>query len=154
MDSELVSSSLSATEGGGRDSSSPSFTYTERFYEMFPYYLSIGMTPEQYWDGDCALVKYYRKADELRTEKRNQEMWLQGMYIYEAICDVSPILHAFAKKGAKPHPYPSKPYAINEKQIKKEREEKERKIAEKGKRFMAALMQSNNKRFGEQSQSQ
>ena len=154
MDSELVSSSLSAKEGGGQDSSSPSFTYTERFYEMFPYYLSIGMTSEQYWDGDCALVKYYRKADELRNEKRNQELWLQGMYIYEAICDVSPILHAFAKKGAKPHPYPSKPYAISEKQIKQEREEKERKIAEKGKRFMAALMQSNNKRFEEKSQSQ
>ena len=154
MDSELVSSSLSATEGGGQDSSSPSFTYTERFYEMFPYYLSIGMTPEQYWDGDCTLTKYYRKAEELRNEKRNQEMWLQGMYIYEAVCDVSPILHAFAKKGAKPHPYPSKPYAISEKQIKREREEKERKLVEKGKRFMEAMMQSTNKRFGEQSQSQ
>ena len=154
MDSELVSSSLSATEGGGQDSSSPSFTYTERFYEMFPYYLSIGMTPEQYWDGDCTLTKYYRKAEELRNEKRNQEMWLQGLYIYEAVCDVSPILHAFAKKGAKPHPYPSKPYAISEKQIKREREEKERKLVEKGKRFMEAMMQSTNKRFGEQSQSQ
>ena len=155
MDSELVSSSLSATEGSESNSSSlPHFTYTERFNEVFPYYLSIGMTPEQYWDGDCTLVKYYRKAEELRSEKRNQELWLQGMYIYEAICDVSPILHAFAKKGAKPHPYPSKPYAISEKQIRQEREEKERKIAEKGKRFMEALMQSTNKRFGEQSQSQ
>ena len=150
----MVSSSLSATEGSERDSSLPHSTYTEQFYEMFPYYLSIGMTPEQYWDGDCTLVKYYRKAEELRNEKRNQELWLQGMYIYEAICDVSPILHAFAKKGAKPHPYPSKPYAISEKQIRKEREERERKIAEKGKRFMEALMQSTNKRFGEQSQSQ
>ena len=150
----MVSSSLSATEGSERDSSLPHSTYTEQFYEMFPYYLSIGMTPEQYWDGDCTLVKYYRKAEELRNEKRNQELWLQGMYIYEAICDVSPILHAFAKKGAKPHPYPSKPYAISEKQIRQEREEKERKIAEKGKRFMEALMQSTNKRFGEQSQSQ
>ena len=150
----MVSSSLSATEGSERDSSLPHSTYTEQFYEMFPYYLSIGMTPEQYWDGDCTLVKYYRKAEELRNEKRNQELWLQGMYIYEAICDVSPILHAFAKKGAKPHPYPSKPYAISEKQIRKEREEKERKIAEKGKRFMEALMQSTNKRFGEQSQLQ
>ena len=154
MDSELVSSSLSATEGGGRDSSSPLFTYTEKFYEMFPYYLSIGMTPEQYWDGDSTLLKYYRKAEELRNEKRNQELWLQGMYIYEAICDVSPILHAFAKKGVKPHPYSPKPYAISEKQIKQEREEKERKIAEKGKRFMEALMQSNNKRFEEKSHSQ
>ena len=153
MDSELVSSSLSATEGGGQEGSPPCFTYTERFNEVFPYYLSIGMTAEQFWEGDCTLVKYYRKAEELRTEKRNQELWLQGMYIYEAICDVSPILHAFAKKGAKPHPYPSKPYAISEKQIKQEREEKERKLAEKGKRFMNALMQSNNKRFKEQPQS-
>ena len=154
MDSELVSSSLSATEGSGQEGSLPRFTYTERFYEMFPYYLSIGMTPEQYWEGDCTLTKYYRQAEELRNEKRNQELWLQGMYIYEAVCDVSPILHAFAKKGAKPHPYPSKPYAISEKQIRQEREEKERKLAEKGKRFMEAMMQSNNKRFKEQSQIQ
>ena len=149
MDSELVSSSLSATEGSGQEGSLPRFTYTERFYEMFPYYLSIGMTPEQYWDGDCALTKYYRQAEELRNEKRNQELWLQGMYIYEAVCDVSPILHAFAKKGAKPHPYPSKPYAISEKQIRQEREEKERKLAEKGKRFMEMFMKNNNKKFGE-----
>ena len=154
MDSELVSSSLSATEGSEHNSSLPVFTYTERFYEMFPFYLSIGMTPEQYWDGDCTLVKYYRQAEELRNEKRNQELWLQGMYIYEAICDVSPILHAFAKKGVKPLPYPSKPYAISEKQIKKEREEKERKLAEQGKRFMEAMMHSTNKRFGGTSQSQ
>ena len=154
MDSELVSSSLSATEGSGRDSSPPSFTYTERFYEMFPYYLSIGMTSEQYWDGDCTLVKYYRKAEELRNDKRNQELWLQGMYIYDALCDVSPVLHAFAKKGAKPHPYPSKPYPISEKQIRQEREEKERKLIEKGKRFMEAMMQSTNKRFEGKSQIQ
>ena len=154
MDSELVSSSLSATEGGGQGGSLPHFTYTERFYEMFPYYLSIGMTYEQYWDGDCTLTKYYREAEELRNERRNQELWLQGMYFYEAICDVSPILHAFAKKGTKPHPYSEKPYAISEKQIRQEREEKERKLAEKGKRFMEAMMQSTNKRFKEQSQSQ
>ena len=154
MDSKLVSSSLSATEGSEHNSSLPDFTYTEKFYEMFPYYLSVGMTYEQYWDGDCTLVKYYRKAEEIRTDRRNQELWLQGMYVYEAVCDVSPILHTFAKKGAKPHPYPSKPYAISEKQIRQEREEKERKIAEKGKRFMEALMQSNNKRFEGQYQSQ
>ena len=154
MDSELVSSPLSATEGSEHNSSLPNFTYTERFCEMFPYYLSIGMTYEQYWDGDCTLVKYYRKAEELRNEKRNQELWLQGMYVYEAICDVSPILHAFAKKGAKPHPYPTKPYAISEKQVRQEREEKERKLIEKGKKFMEAMMLSNNKRFAGSSPTQ
>ena len=146
MDSELVSSSLSAT--GSRQVSSAPFTYTEKFYELFPYYLSIGMTYEQYWEGDCTLTKYYRKADEIRKERRNEELWLQGMYIYEALCDVSPVLHAFAKKGTKPQPFSTKPYAITETQHKRDEEEKQRKIAEKGKKFMEAFMQSTNKRFG------
>jgi hypothetical protein len=146
LDSELVSSSLSANEGGEQDSS-PLYTYTEKFYEFFPYYLSIGMTPEQYWDGDCTLVKYYRKADELRNERRNQELWLQGMYIYEALCDVAPILHAFAKKGTKPNPYSEKPYPLNAKQIEQNEEEKQRKVAEKGKRFMEMMATSINKKF-------
>ena len=153
MDSELVSSSLSATEGSGQASSLPSFTYTEKFYESFPYYLSIGMTYDQYWDGDCTLVKYYRKAEELRNEKRNQELWLQGMYVYEAMCDVSPILHAFAKKGTKPAPYPAKPYALTTKQIEQEAEEKQRKLADKGKRFMEAMAASVNKKFEGKAQS-
>ena len=147
MDSELVSSSLSANEGGGQDVSSPLYTYTEKFYELFPYYLSIGMTPEQYWEGDCTLVKYYRKAEALRNEKRNQELWLQGMYIYEALCDVSPVLHAFAKKGTKPAPYAHQPYALTKEQSKKVEDEKQRKIAEKGKRFMEAMAASINKKF-------
>ncbi len=154
MDSELVSSSLSATEGSGRDSSPPHFTYTEKFYELFPYYLSIGMTSEQYWESDCMLVKYYRKAEELRNDKRNQELWLQGMYIYEAICDVAPILHAFAKKGTKPTPYSAKPYPLNDKQTKRDEEEKQRLLTEKGKRFMEAMASSINKKFEGKTQSQ
>ena len=153
MDSELVSSSLSATEGSGQSGSLPSFTYTEKFYEFFPYYLSIGMTPEQYWEGDCTLVKYYRKAEELRNEKRNQELWLQGMYVYEAICDVAPILHAFAKKGTKPTPYSDKPYPLTREQVQNEEEEKQRKVAEKGKRFMEAMAASINKKFEGKTQS-
>lgn len=153
MDSELVSSSLSATEGSGQNSSPPSFTYTEKFYELFPYYLSIGMTPEQYWDDDCMLAKYYRKAEELRNDRRNQELWLQGMYVYEAICDVAPILHAFAKKGTKPTPYSDKPYPLNAKQSIQEEEEKQRRLTEKGKRFMEAMATSINKKFEGKTQS-
>ena len=154
MDSELVSSSLSSTGGSEPKGSAPSFTYTEKFYELFPYYLAIGMTPEQYWDGDPTLVKYYRKAAEIKKESRNEELWLQGMYIYEALCNVSPVLHAYAKKGTKPHPYSEKPYAITATQRKQDEEERVRKIVEKGKRFMNAVMQSTNKRFGGKTQSE
>ena len=146
----MVSGSPSATEGGEQSKTrSPFSTYTEKFYEVFPYYLAIGMTYEQFWKGDPTLVIYYRKADEIRNEKRNQELWLQGLYIYEAICDVSPILHAFAKKGAKPHPYTNTPYPLTTKERTRIAEDKERKVAEKGKKMMEAFMAANNKRFTE-----
>ena len=147
MDSELVSSSLSATGESEQKSSALPFTYTEKFYELFPYYLAIGMTYDQYWNDDPTLVKYYRNAAELQKERRNEELWLQGMYIYEALCDVAPVLNANAKKGTKPHPYSEKPYAITVSQRKQEAEEHARKVAEKGKRFMEAVMLANNKRF-------
>ena len=111
------------------------------------------MTYDQYWNDDCELTKYYRKAEELRNEKRNQELWLQGAYVYEAICDVAPILHAFAKKGTKPNPYSSKPYPLNEKQMARDEEEKQRRLAEKGKRFMEAMAHSINKKFEGKTQS-
>ena len=147
MDGKLVSGSLSAHEGSERNSSLPFLTYTEQFYEQFPYYLSIGMTPEQYWDGDPTLAKYYRKADEIKLERRNQELWLQGMYVYEAICDASPILHAFAKKGAKPHKYTDKPYPITSKQRDRDEDVKAKAVRDKGKRFMETFMERNNSKF-------
>jgi hypothetical protein len=148
----LVSGSLSAREGSERDSSLPSVTYTERFYEHFPYYLAIGMTPEQYWEGDPVLAKCYREADAIRLERLNQEKWLQGMYFYEAICDASPILHSFAKKGTKPHPYTEKPYPLTDKQRKQEAVSKEKATYDKGKKFMEAFMKANNSKFKENAQ--
>lgn len=144
----MVSSSLSVTERGEYNKTRSSFlTYTEQFYEVFPYYLSIGMTYEQFWNDDPMLAKYYRQADEMRFDRRNQEMWLQGMYIYEALCDVSPILNPMAKKGTKVQPYSERPYAVTEKQRLREVEEREKANALKAKRFMEALMASNNARF-------
>ena len=141
----MVTSSESA-DGGGQ--SAPfSNSYTKTFYDHFPYYLSIGMTPEQYWDGDPSLAKYYRKSDEIRRERRNQELWLQGMYIYEALCDVSPVLNAFAKKGTKPNPYPDHPYPLSTKDRDAEKKLRERRERDKARRYMEAKMAKLNKRF-------
>ena len=141
----MVTSSESV-EGGGQ--SAPfSNSYTKAFYDQFPYYLSIGMTSEQYWDGDSTLPRYYRKADELNRKRKNQELWLQGMYIYEALCDVAPIYHAFAKKGTKPAPYPDHPYALTTSEREDERKLKEERDREKAKRYMEAKMAAINKRF-------
>jgi hypothetical protein len=144
----LVSDLLSSTEGsGGVTATAPLKTYTEKFHELFPYYLSIGMTEEQYWDRDSTLVVAYRKAEELKTNRKNQEMWLQGAYVYEALCRVSPLLHAFAKKGTKPVPYIAEPFAITEKQAEYRQEEKEKKNFDKGKTMMEGFMIRHNKKF-------
>jgi hypothetical protein len=105
------------------------------------------MTYEQYWDGDPALVKYYRKAFELQRSRKNEELWLQGMYIYEALCDVSPVMNAFAKKGTKPNPYTDHPYPLSNKDREAEKKRQEERDREKAKRYMESKMAMLNKRF-------
>lgn len=60
------------------------------------------MTYEQFWQGDVTIPKYYLEAYKIKEERQTEMdewiIWKQGMYIYEALCDVSPILHAFSKK--------------------------------------------------------
>lgn len=152
MDSELLDNSLSDDSningGSERDNRfASSLTYAQIFEDKFPYYLSIGMTEEQYWDKDSQLAKYYRKAEELRKERMNEEAWLQGMYVYDALIRISPILRAFAKKSAKPEEYVEEPYPITEKKIEEVKIKKEEANKQKAMRYMQAYMVGNNKRF-------
>ena len=107
---------------------------TKKFEEICPYFISIGMTYEQFWYGDVSMPKYYQKAFEIKEKRKAKKtkwtIWEQGLYIYEALCNVSPILRAFSK-AKKPLPYTSKPYNIdeidmmgNEEEIKKKEEKK------------------------------
>ena len=125
----------------------PSFSYTKAIYSRFAFHLAIGMTEEQYFDGDSTLAKYYREADELRKERMNQELWLQGMYFYDAMSRLSPILKAFAKAGTKPMPYIEEPYPINDKSKKESEEKKEKAMSDKGLRYIQDYMLQANKRL-------
>ena len=107
------------------------------------------MTEAQYWDGDPLLPKYYREAENLRMERKNEEAWLQGMYVYDAILRLTPILHAFAKKGAKPKPYADEPYPITKKKQEDKQQRKEKEVSDKGIAKMEAFMSKFNKNFEE-----
>lgn len=146
MDSDLVKSLSEIREKGEEI---PSFSYTKAIYSRFAFHLAIGMTEEQYFDGDSTLAKYYREADELRKERMNQELWLQGMYIYDAMSRLSPILKAFAKAGTKPMPYVEEPYPINDKSKKESEEKKEKAMSDKGLRYMQDYMLKANKQLEE-----
>lgn len=120
MEQELVGDSFSVTEGGA-NRPSPLFAYV--FEEHFPYYLAIGMSSHEFWEEDVDLVKWYRKAWELKQDQKNRELWLQGAYIYHALADVAPSFNSLHPKA--PSPYMSKPLPITEKQIQEEETRRE-----------------------------
>lgn len=141
MGSELVSGSLPREGGESKDSAA--LSYSEVFQLHLPYYLAIGMPYDLYWNGDCRLTESYRRADDIKKKQKNQALWLQGMYFYEAFCDAAPLLHAFSKKP-KPLPYPSEPYALTQKEIDERREKTEQLKYEKSKAKMAAWAAKSN----------
>ena len=108
------------------------FLYKE-FEKICPYFISIGMSYEQFWYEDVEIAQTFLKAFEIKEKRRAIErkwtLWEQGLYIYEALCDVSPILRAFSKVK-KPLQYPTKPYDIEELEekfgIKQEEKQKEK----------------------------
>lgn len=106
----------------------PAPSYTDIFEEVCPYYLAIGMTMREYWDGPPRLARYYREAHRLKMEEDNQKAWMQGLYIKAAL-DAS-LSSIFGKKGSKKGKYLDKPLEIFE---KREREKKDAAIRERQK---------------------
>lgn len=101
------------------------------FEKLCPIYMSYGMSYDEYWFESPYRAKFYLEAHKLKVKQKDEELWMQGMYIYEALCDVSPILHAFSKKGTKPLQYTNRPYLDNVSALQtKEQKEKEKKNAQ------------------------
>lgn len=127
---------------------SPLLRYGKQFEEVCPYYMSLGMTYHDFWDGDCCMTKAYVEADEIRRERRNSEMWLQAAYFYEALLDASPVFNPMSKNH-KPLPFRSEPIPITNRAVEQAEERKKQKQLEDGKIAMRAMMASINKRFEE-----
>lgn len=89
-------------------------TNTEVFEECFPFYLAIGMSSAEYWAGDSSLARYHRKAYQIKQEEINNNAWLQGLYIYDA---VSTALHnALRDKKTRIREYAKQPYDFKNKE--------------------------------------
>lgn len=125
---------------------------TKLFEHECPYYMSYGMSYDEFWYGEPYLVKFYREAYKLKMRYDDVFMWKQGMYIYEALCDVSPILHAFPKKGAKPLQYRTRPMSeeSNENKTEKEKEIEVKNERLKARIFFDNWMRATKKRFNNQ----
>ena len=105
-----------------------------------------GMTYEQFWHGDPWMVRAYAQAYLLKRKAKNEEMWLQGIYMVHALN--TSVGGMFSKKKPK---YIEKPLDIFEKteaeknaEIRKER----RKAIESLSRFASLFKKSADNRQG------
>ena len=106
-------------------------------------YMMYGMTYEQYWDGPAELVKYYRKLHALRAAQRNQELWVQGRYIYDALCAAAPIFNPLSKESA-PREYVKEPYPLTAAEATARRKRDEEAEAQKLKDYLLHKMAAIN----------
>lgn len=102
-------------------------TLNEFFRAMFPQYMALGMTYDEFWEGPAWLVRSYREAAELKRAQRNWEMWMQAAYIYDTMLRVSPVFRPFGKGEVKPADFMEAPYPLTEKEAREREEARERK---------------------------
>ena len=101
---------------------------SEVFERLCPYYMTYGMTYEEYWNGDPWSLKAYKEADMLRNRQANMMQWLMGIYANNAVSVA--IANAFRKKGTPPIKYLEQPLDIFPKTEAEEQAEQERKQQE------------------------
>lgn len=138
------------TEGEQPKQTSP-YPYGDIFDELFPHYLLMGMTPEQYWDGEYGLKKAYRQAYQMRTEYdqklADRNNWYMGQYIMCVLQSVPLLVGGLNVKPTTNLPeYPDKPFfekieAQKKEEDRRKQEEDQMKLAMA--MFQAAVVQKN-----------
>lgn len=110
------------------------------------------MSWDLYWRGDPDAVRIYRRAFEMTEKRENRKLWIQGLYVYEAIGDMVPVLRPFAKAGTRPGSYPTEPYPFTAAELREKREREEEQKAQEVKDRLMAWMNGVNKRLSKESE--
>ena len=113
--------------------------YGDIFDELFPHYLLMGMTPEQYWDGEFGLKSAYRKAYRMRLENEqrlaDRNNWYMGQYMMRVLQCMPLLVGGLnVKRGTQLPEYPDKPFfeeaeMSRKKENRKKAEEDQTKLA-------------------------
>ena len=85
-----------------------------RYYfdvELFDLALLYGMTPDEYWFGDPAMLENYAHLYESRRKQADEDAWLTGRYVLSALqSHPVPVWLALSDKCLKDMPeYPQEP---------------------------------------------
>ena len=104
--------------------------YGDMFDKLLPEYMAMGMTYEQFWDGEYGIKKAFRKAFRIRMENEqkiaDRNYWYMGQYVMAAIQAVPLIVPGInMKKGASLPDYPDKPFLMKQEELKQEEARKQ-----------------------------
>lgn len=100
--------------------------------------MSMGMSRDEYWNGDIFAAFDYYEAELLRRKNANELAWLQGLYFYDALASVSARLLSKNSNAD----YTNKPFDIFLDDEEKQAAKKEHENAEtlQAKVYMQQLM--------------
>lgn len=94
--------------------------------DLLPFYISIGVSKEQFMDSAPVELEPYDRAFKLKMNRSNYMNHLQGIYIVEAL--KSTVCNIFRKSGQKPYEYPSEPIQIFPLTVEEIEEKKEEEL--------------------------
>ena len=129
------------TEEDRKRQASPT-PYGDIFDELYPHYLLMGMTPEQYWDGEYGMKRAFRDAYQMRMENEqilaDRNNWYMGQYIIAVLQCVPLLVGGLNVKASTRLPeYPEKPFL---EKAKEEQRAKDRRKHEEDQTMLALAM--------------
>ena len=102
-------------DGDDLESEPSEITLTEFFIKMFPFYMMMGMSYDEYWNGPVWLAKAYREAHQMKQRQEEWARWRQAAYIFDALLCASPMMKPFVK-DAKPGKFSEEPWPLTQKE--------------------------------------
>ena len=114
------------------------------FDSVLPYYMLCGMSYDEFWYEDPSRAVAYRKADRLRIERENQQLWMQGLYFHNAVAVA--LNNAFSKQKQKYMAEPIKLFEPTEDEKQRKIEETRRKLVNKLNAFKDAFDKARGKK--------
>lgn len=131
-------------------------SYGDIFDRLLPEYMAIGMTYDEYWDGEFGTKRAARKAFEIRIKNEqmmaDRQNWYMGQYLMFVLRATPLLVGGLNVKATTRLPeYPEKPFYEQYEEQKKEevRKKKEEEQAKLAMAMMHAMFNKFNKRFEE-----
>lgn len=115
--------------------------FTEYLDTICPYFMHYGMTWQEFWFESIDRLHDYWQKNQFDIERRNEELWLQGLYIQEAVAAVFDTKHRVK--------YPDKPHRITEKTEAEKETENKRKVEQMREQLMDIKRRWDAKHKGE-----